>query len=131
MSSCLLEQLHGRQDILLICLHYTAVHEHLVYHKMRLRQQITLMTIPDSMGQRGSGAHHLEVEHQVQLAYVAEEAVQRLYQAVNEFQCCEFILRLCTRLCFRQAAENQKVDRPERTSSSSTPTRKKSEAYRL
>jgi hypothetical protein len=29
-------------------------------------------------------AHHLEVEHEVQLAHVAEVAVQRLHQTVDE-----------------------------------------------
>jgi len=76
--------------------------------------------------------HHFQVEHQVQLAHVAEVPVQRLHQAVDELQGGQLILQRPRGQQPREpgclAPNRQKQPR---TSSESTPTRKNSEAYRL
>ena len=68
--------------------------------------------------------HHFKVEHEVEFADVAKEAVERLHQAVDKLKDGQLILCACqyTHAGFSCCKT--------RTSSPSTPTRKNNEAYR-
>jgi hypothetical protein len=93
-------------------------------------------------------AHHLQIEHQVQLTDIAEISIERLHQAVNELQYSQLVLHREAIVQKRQEAANTRtpvigkkivkttLQEPiglfdELTSSLSTPTKKNSDAYLL
>ena len=115
-SRRLFKQLNGCQDVLLVCFHNSAIHQHLIHDKVGLHRHTcpSIILRPESLAHLDAllriilcilaeaqplfkaervWSHLLQAKHEIQLAHVAEVPVQCLHKAVDELQDGQLILQ--------------------------------------